>query len=187
MLSTGMSSHDPRLSWVCIEAYVLYLSFEAEFEKSAPAKRIMSLKEPKSKMSKSHADPRSRILINDSAEDIATKVRLAVTDSLPGVTYQPDLRPGVSNLLTIMSHLDDRGRSFDELADAHYDMSLREFKDAVSKTTDHALTSIRQRYNYLLKGSRGNYLDEVAKEGAVNARDMAGSILSTVRKVVGLS
>ena len=147
----------------------------------------MSLKEPKSKMSKSHADPRSRILINDSAKDIATKIRLAVTDSLPGVTYQPDLRPGVSNLLAIMSQLDEKGRSFNELADAHHDMSMREFKDAVSKTTDHALTSIRQRYNHLLEGSRVEYLDEVAKQGAVNARDMAGSIMSTVRKVVGLS
>lgn len=153
----------------------------------APAKRIMSLKEPKMKMSKSHADPRSRVRINDSTEDIATKVRLAVTDSMAGITYQPEERPGVSNLLAIMSYLDDSGRSCEELAYLHQEKNMRMFKDEVVRTADHALAGIRERYNHLLGDAQNEYLNEVAREGAVKARDMAENTMSTVRRVVGLS
>ncbi len=155
--------------------------------KIAPAKRIMSLKEPKMKMSKSHADPRSIIRISDSTHDIATKIRLAVTDSLAGISYQPEERPGVSNLLAIMSYLDDPGRSCEELADLHHEKSMRKFKDEVIRTTNHALAGIRERYNHLLEDAQSEYLDNVAKEGAVKARDMAEHTMSNVRRVVGLS
>jgi tryptophanyl-tRNA synthetase len=147
----------------------------------------MSLKDPNMKMSKSHADTRSRIRINDSTYDIATKVRLAVTDSLAGVTYQPEERPGVSNLLAIMSYLDDPGRSCEELADLHHEKSMRKFKDEVIRTTDRALAGIRERYNHLLGDAQGGYLDEVAREGAVKAKRIAENTMSTVRRVVGLT
>ncbi len=147
----------------------------------------MSLKDPNMKMSKSHADTRSRIRINDSTYDIATKVRLAVTDSLAGVTYQPEERPGVSNLLAIMSYLDDPGRSCEELADLHHEKSMRKFKDEVIRTTDRALAGIRERYNHLLGDAQGEYLDEVAREGAVKAKRIAENTMSTVRRVVGLT
>lgn len=139
------------------------------------------------KMSKSHADPRSRIRINDSTQDIATKIRLAMTDSLTGITYQPEERPGVSNLLAIMSYLDDSSRSCEELADLHYEKSMRKFKDEVIQSIDRALASIRERYNHLLGDAQGEYLDEVAREGAVKAKVMAENTMSTVRRVVGLS
>lgn len=139
------------------------------------------------KMSKSHTDTRSRIRINDSTYDIATKVRLAVTDSLAGVTYQPEERPGVSNLLAIMSYLDDPGRSCEELADLHHEKSMRKFKDEVIRTTDRALAGIRERYNHLLGDAQGEYLDEVAREGAVKAKRIAENTMSTVRRVVGLT
>ncbi len=147
----------------------------------------MSLKDPNMKMSKSHADPRSRIRINDSTYDIATKVRLAVTDSLAGLTYQPEERPGVSNLLAIMSYLDSLGRSCEELASLYQEKSMRKFKDEVIRTTDRALAGVRERYNYLLGDAQDKYLDEVAREGAIKARDMAEVTMSTVRRVVGLS
>jgi len=147
----------------------------------------MSLKDPNMKMSKSHTDTRSRIRINDSTYDIATKVRLAVTDSLAGVTYQPEERPGVSNLLAIMSYLDDPGRSCEELADLHHEKSMRKFKDEVIRTTDRALAGIRERYNHLLGDAQGEYLDEVAREGAVKAKRIAENTMSTVRRVVGLT
>ena len=66
---------------------------------AAPARRIMSLKEPLLKMSKSHADPRSRILVNDDHQTISEKLRFALTDSMARISYDPINRPGVSNLL----------------------------------------------------------------------------------------
>ena len=147
----------------------------------------MSLKEPNLKMSKSHTDPRSRILINDSSEDIAMKIRLAVTDSLPGITYQPKERHGISNLVALLNYFDEQGRSSEELADLHHDASMRAFKDRVVEVIDRALASIRERYNHLVDDAQGDYLEDVARKGALSARDMAGSTMATVRQAVGLS
>lgn len=53
-------------------------------------------------MSKSAADSRSRILLSDSRDEIASKIRKAVTDSEGHISYDPAGRPGVSNLLRIL-------------------------------------------------------------------------------------
>merc|ERR1711939_634674 len=68
----------------------------------SPARRIMSLKRPTQKMSKSDADPKSRILITDTREEIHAKVKGAITDSEPGISFDPEKRPGVSNLIEIL-------------------------------------------------------------------------------------
>ena len=68
----------------------------------SPAKRIMSLQDPLKKMSKSQGNEASRILITDEADVIRQKIKSAKTDSEPGpITYTPDTRPGVSNLIDI--------------------------------------------------------------------------------------
>ena len=69
----------------------------------SPARRIRSLKDPTQKMSKSDDDPRSRILLSDSNEAIAAKIRHALTDSVGDISYDPQKRPGVSNLIDICS------------------------------------------------------------------------------------
>ena len=147
----------------------------------------MSLKEPTAKMSKSHADPRSRVHINDSKEDIATKIRFALTDSLAGITYEPEKRPGIANLLSIMSYLDDQVRSCEELARVYKDLSMREFKDEVVSTIDSALGSIRERYTHLMTDTQSGYVEEVARNGAGSARMVAERTMSTIRRAVGLS
>lgn len=56
-------------------------------------------------MSKSDQDPRSRINLYDSDDEIMTKCKKAVTDCTSTVEYDPDNRPGISNLLVIHSSL----------------------------------------------------------------------------------
>ena len=147
----------------------------------------MSLKEPTVKMSKSHADPRSRILISDSTEEIAMKIRLALTDSLPGITYEPEKRPGIANLLSIMSYLDNQRRSCEELAQLHKDVSMREFKDEVVRTIVRALGGIREQYTHLIKDTQSDHLEYVARNGALSARKVAERTMLTIRRAVGLS
>lgn len=115
------------------------------------------------------------------------KIRLAVTDSINGITYQPAERPGVSNLLAIVSYLDEQGRSSEELANIYRELSMRELKDEVVRAIDRTLIGIRERYDHLLENGQTNHLDDVAKRGAAGAKHMTGSTLSTVRQVVGLS
>ncbi|KAF8319437.1 Nucleotidylyl transferase [Clavulina sp. PMI_390] len=69
---------------------------------STPTKRILSLRDPIQKMSKSAKDPKSRILLSDSRDEIARKIRKAVTDSETTISYDPIHRPGISNLLRIL-------------------------------------------------------------------------------------
>lgn len=63
------------------------------------AARVMSLRVPTSKMSKSDPSEASRIHLSDSDDQIAFKIRRATTDSDPSITYDPQGRPGVSNLI----------------------------------------------------------------------------------------
>lgn len=65
--------------------------------------RLKSLRDPSKKMSKSEQDPKSRIEITDTCDDILEKCKKAVTDFISEVTFDPENRPGVSNLITIHS------------------------------------------------------------------------------------
>jgi tryptophanyl-tRNA synthetase len=72
------------------------------------ATRVMSLRDGTKKMSKSDPSEQSRVSLTDDADAIALKIRRAKSDSLTGVTYEPDARPEASNLLTIYAALSDR-------------------------------------------------------------------------------
>lgn len=143
----------------------------------------MSLKEPTLKMSKSHTDKRSRILLNDNAEDIHKKIRSALTDSDGSVSYDPVRRPGVSNLLEILSHFD--GRSCEELAAEYESSSLQSLKGHLGNQISHHLQPIRDRYTSFIE-DKTNRLDAVADEGAQAARANADITMRRVREALGL-
>lgn len=147
----------------------------------------MSLKQPTLKMSKSHEDPRSRILISDNAEDIRTKIRLALTDSTLGISYDPLKRPGVSNLLSIMSYLDKERRSCEELAASYQDLTMRQFKDVVTESIERGLCEIRDTYHDLMRSSGDGALDSIAQKGAFIANQEANATMANVRKAIGLT
>lgn len=146
----------------------------------------MSLKEPRLKMSKSHQDFRSRIQINDGPHIIDEKIRLALTDSITGVSYEPEIRPGVSNLLAIMSYLDEQGRTAEELAQACTSMNMRQFKETVASAISEGLASTRDKYNRIMNNDQTHYLDDIAIEGSNKARRQAKQTMAAVRQVIGL-
>jgi tryptophanyl-tRNA synthetase len=67
------------------------------------AARIMDLQAPERKMSKSVESPQGTVLVLDSPDVIERKFRRAVTDSGSEVVYDPETKPGVSNLLSILA------------------------------------------------------------------------------------
>ncbi|RDW59270.1 tryptophan--tRNA ligase MSW1 [Aspergillus mulundensis] len=148
----------------------------------SPAKRIMSLKEPTLKMSKSHADERSRIILTDSPEDIRRKVKVALTDSEPGINYDPARRPGISNLIEILSHLEDM--SCDEIASRYLDASPRALKEHLSDKLCEVLSPIKEKYNAVI--ADGHSLNAIAEQGAREARANADITMEMVRKAMGL-
>ena len=153
----------------------------------APVGRVMSLKEPHLKMSKSHQDPRSRIHIIDEPDIIYDKVKLALTDSISGVSYDPETRPGISNLLVMMSHLDLEGRTAEQIAQACNAMSMRDFKAKAAIVISESLAPMRDRYYRLMDGNASSYLRDVAMEGTVKACGIAKETVDAVRSAVGLT
>ncbi|TQV92361.1 hypothetical protein V2A60_007050 [Cordyceps javanica] len=150
----------------------------------SPVRRVMSLTEPTSKMSKSHPLERSRILLTDNAETIHAKISSALTDSVPGISYDIDTRPGISNLLDIFSIFNSEGKTAAQLATDFSDASPRELKAAVAEAVIKGMDGIGQRYQNLLEDTK--YLDHVAAEGGEKARQSADETMHLVREAMGL-
>ena len=142
--------------------------------------RVMSLANPTSKMSKSEPNERSRILIIDTPDDIRKKVKSAVTDSDPDVRYDWEAKPGISNLLEIMS--DCTGREIADLVDEYDGGGYGKFKEAVAESLVTELAPVRSRYQEL-------DLPDVARlmqRGALDARTKAEGFQQEVRRAIGL-
>ncbi|KAF2151925.1 tryptophan-tRNA ligase [Myriangium duriaei CBS 260.36] len=153
---------------------------------AAPAKRVMALDRPAQKMSKSHPNPKSRIQLTDTRDDITRKIRVALTDSIEGVSYDPMTRPGVSNLVDIVYHLDPTGAaSPEELAKEFEGLSLKTFKGRVAEVVDGALAPIRERYGEILADG-GKKVDQAAAQGAEKATQSADATMKLVREAIGL-
>ena len=154
----------------------------------SPAKRIMSLRDPTKKMSKSDPNPESRILITDSRQDIEKKIRHALTDSIQGVSYDRALRPGVSNLIDIMYHMDEsKFTSPDQIASDMFgaNLTMKAMKEQVAKTVADRLAPVRDRYFQIMARPS----EEVAQEmhrGAVEARTRAKDTLDRLKTAMGL-
>lgn len=148
----------------------------------------MSLQSPTQKMSKSHKSRWSRILITDTPEEINKKIMSAVTDADNFVSYDPVARPGVSNLLRLLSCFDDGGRTPEQLASelSSANAGLGELKKRVSESMIIALGDIRERYLRLLAEDDGRFIDHVAAVGARKARMRADETMAIVRQAVGL-
>ncbi|KAJ3532920.1 hypothetical protein NM208_g8221 [Fusarium decemcellulare] len=150
-----------------------------------PVHRVMSLTDPTSKMSKSHKSDKSRILLTDAPQDIKVKIASAKTDSISGISYDPATRPGISNLLDILSIFDPEAREPSQLAAANSDISPKQLKDMVSDAVITGMGGIRDRYLDLV-GKGDEYLDSIEAEGARKAQASADETMQIVRDAVGL-
>ncbi|RKL23143.1 hypothetical protein BFJ68_g1349 [Fusarium oxysporum] len=152
---------------------------------TSPVQRVMSLQKPTEKMSKSSKSPKSRICIIDSPEEIKAKIQAATTDSIPGISYNREERPGISNLLDIMAIFDPEGRKAQELGEQYNDLSPKQLKEMVSDAVIGGLDGIRDRYTELLKKG-DEHLDSIEAIGAEKARKSAEETMQVVREAVGL-
>ena len=144
--------------------------------------RIMSLSNPESKMSKS--DPGGCVFLLDKPEDIARKFKRAVTDSDTErcVRFDPEHKPGVSNLMNIYSSV--TGRSFEEIEREFDGQGYGVFKPAVGEAVVEALRPIREEAERMIADKA--YLQQVYTDGAQRASFVARRTLRKVYKKVGL-
>ncbi len=143
--------------------------------------RIMGLTEPESKMSKS--TPEGCVFLMDRPEDIQRKFRRAVTDSDTEhcVRYDPEHKPGVSNLMAIYSAV--TGKTYGEIETEFDGLGYGKFKPAVGDAVIECLRPIREETTRILK-DRG-YLESVYRAGAEKASRTAMRTLRKVYRKIG--
>ncbi len=142
--------------------------------------RIMDLQEPGNKMSKSLDSPQGTIQVLDDPKDIEKKVKRAVTDADGEVRFDPESKPGVSNLLSILGAA--TGRDPVELA-GDYTM-YGPLKSDTADALVAMLEPIQTRYAELVE-ERGT-ITSILHTGAAKARSIASSTLGRVHDAVGL-
>ncbi|HEY4526109.1 MAG TPA: tryptophan--tRNA ligase [Candidatus Paceibacterota bacterium] len=143
--------------------------------------RIMSLKNPEKKMSKS--DPQSCVFLDDSPEDIRAKFKSATTDSGSEIKYDPKNKPGISNMLKIFSAVS--GESLKESEKMFAGSSYSNFKGAVAESIVAHFADYRKKKQTLL--ARPRTLVAILNSGSKKAALRANRKIREVKSRVGLT
>jgi tryptophanyl-tRNA synthetase len=143
--------------------------------------KIYDLQDPTAKMSKSASSPAGLVELLDPPATIAKRIRSAVTDTGREVRYDPEAKPGVSNLLTIFATV--TGRDMAELERAYEGRGYGDMKKDLAEAVVEFVTPVRERTNALLADPAE--LDRILALGAERAQDVAAATLATVYERVG--
>ena len=142
--------------------------------------RVMDLQNPTKKMSKSEDSPQGTILVLEDLDAVAKKIKRAVTDTETDVRFDPSEKPGVSNLLSILSACTSIEPAV--LADSY--TRYGDLKAAVAEAVVETLRPIQQRYDELAADPSGTAA--ILAQGAEKARTIAGPVLKRARTNIGL-
>ena len=143
--------------------------------------KIMSLTDPKKKMSKSD-EAKSYISLFDAPEDIQKKIISSQTDSGKDVIYNITKKPGISNLLTIYSLLTNK--TTQEIEKQFKKKGYNEFKKSLAKIIIDYLEPFRRKQKELLL--RDVYVKEILNKGRNRALSIAQTTIQEARKKMGL-
>jgi tryptophanyl-tRNA synthetase len=145
--------------------------------------RVMNLQEPDVKMSKSRGVESGTVLMLDPPDTIRKKVKSAVTDSGTDVRYDPDEKPGISNLIELLTVV--TGDSIPDV-EARYDGSgYGAFKADVADAVVDLLDPIRKRYDEVR--SDVAELDRLLAIGAEKARTASAPTLELMYERLGFA
>lgn len=142
--------------------------------------RVMDLQQPTAKMSKSLESPQGTVLVLDEPEAIKRKFMRAVTDSETEVRYDPEAKPGVANLLTILAAATDTDP--ESLAGKY--TQYGPLKNDCAEAVIELLRPVRQRYSELAADPAA--VRQILDEGADKARAVAAVTMARVRERLGL-
>src|SRR5581483_9956921 len=142
---------------------------------------IMDLQEPTRKMSTTNGTPQGTVLVLDDPDTIRKKFRTAVTDSGREIRYLPDEKPGVSNLIEILSVA--TGRS---IADVERDYDGRGYGDLKGDVGDAVVelfAPVQKRYAELRVDEAE--LRRLLAIGADKAREVSAPTLREMYERMG--
>ena len=143
--------------------------------------RLMSLRHPENKMSKSSDDINGTIYFNDEKDNILKKFKSSVTDSENIVRYDPKNKPGISNLIEIYAAVNDK-----EISDTEKEFEnsqYGEFKIAVAETVIDYLDPIKKNFDDLTSDN----LEDIVVSNLKSAKDSAQKTIIEVEEALGIS
>lgn len=143
--------------------------------------KIMDLQDPTKKMSKSAENPKGVIKLLDDLDDVRKKIMKAATDSESIVRFDPENKPGVSNLMGIYAAL--TYKSMEEIEEEFKGQNYGTFKKAVADVVCAELEKIQTRYYEILNGTE---LDRILDEGREKTLAMAKEKYEMMKKKIGL-
>ena len=143
--------------------------------------RVMSLKDPSKKMSKS--EPVDCIFLDDSPETIHDKLRSAVTDSGSAIFYDPENKPAISNLLEIYAAFSNKEVS--EIQAEFVSTSYSAFKTALADMISNHFAEFREKKKLLM--AKPALLKKVLAESDAQANKIADKKMREVKKKVGIA
>ena len=145
--------------------------------------RVMNLQEPDVKMSKSRGAESGTVLMLDPPDTIRKKVKSAVTDSGSEVRYDPEQKPGISNLIELMTVV--TGSSIPDVEARYEGSGYGRFKEEVAEAIVEVLVPIQPRYHEL-RADVGE-LDRLLQIGADKAREASGPTLDLMYERLGFA
>jgi tryptophanyl-tRNA synthetase len=143
--------------------------------------KIYDLADPTAKMSKSAATEAGLINLLDDPKVSAKKIRSAVTDSEREIRFDPDAKPGVSNLLTIQSAV--TGSEIDKLVEGYAGRGYGDLKADTAESVVQFVTPIKARVDELLADPAE--LESILARGAGRAGDVSAKTLERVYDRLG--
>lgn len=144
--------------------------------------RVMDLRNPLIKMSKTTENPQGTIFLNDSNEQIAKKIARAITDSGKEIVFDQQTKPGISNLLVIQAVIE--GQSIDTVVNRYQHSNYGKLKSDTAEIVIAELQPVRDKIKQLL--AERQYLQQVLTAGGQQARQTAQMTLAHVHQVLGI-
>jgi len=144
--------------------------------------RIMDLQIPTAKMSKSSDSPQGTLTLLDSPSTITKRLRSAVTDSGSDVRFDPDTKPGISNLLQILAATTDR--PIPDVEAEYAGVGYGALKQTVADAVVAFLAPLQRRYQELADDP--SRVDAALAAGAEKATAITSTVLTRARAAVGL-
>jgi len=142
--------------------------------------RLMSLRHPDNKMSKSKDDLNGTIYFDDSKDEIIKKFKSSVTDSENEIKFDNETKKGISNLIDIYSTLHELTHA--DVENKFKNSSYGEFKIEVGESVVSYLEPIKERYDSLSEGDVASLI----KDNLDDVKNSAKKTMDEVSAVVGV-
>ena len=143
--------------------------------------KIMNLVDPSKKMSKSDENKKGVIELLDSPNDIRKKIMSATTDSDMIVKYDPDTKPGISNLINLYRSFNNK--SIKEIEKEFAGQNYGTFKTAVADLVVSEIEKIQNKYYEILESKE---LNDILDKGLEKTREIAKLKYETMKEKMGL-